>query len=159
METFDRTEYERWFATAGTGLAAARHAGDGGFHHIAVLQAEQAAQCALKALLHAVGAGSEARGHDLLRLAAACERLAGLALDDGHATRLRALGNDYMPTRYPDALPGGTPADYYDGEQATAAITTAEQLLAAVAATWEGLEREAAATHEMPDDGTLEPGP
>lgn len=150
METFDRTEYERWYLTAETGVAAARHAAAGGFHHVAVLQAEQAAQCGLKALLHALGAGEEARGHDLLRLAGACVRLAGLGLDEDLTARLRALGNDYMPTRYPDALPGGTPADYYDKEQSATAITTSEQILGSVSDTWADLQREAA--DEQPDE-------
>jgi HEPN domain-containing protein len=43
--------------------------------------------------------------------------------------RWAALDQQYMPTRYPDALPGGTPADVYTLEQAEAATATAREVL------------------------------
>lgn len=53
--TFDEAEYARWLRAATEHLAAARHAQQGAFHAQAVLSSEQAAQCALKAVLHGVG--------------------------------------------------------------------------------------------------------
>lgn len=65
----DATEYERWQQTAESNLAAARREADAEAHHIACALAEQAAQCALKGLLHGFGAAREAYGHGLVRLA------------------------------------------------------------------------------------------
>lgn len=61
----DETERDRWRAHADDELRAAKHNAGGGFHHVAVLHAELAAQCALKALLRGVGRTEHARGHDL----------------------------------------------------------------------------------------------
>ncbi|MBC8249509.1 MAG: HEPN domain-containing protein [Anaerolineales bacterium] len=38
----------------------------------------------------------------------------------------------YIPTRYPNALPGGVPAEVYDEEDATGAIALASKVLAMV---------------------------
>ena len=51
----DRDEWIRWWATALDRRAVARQLLDGSHHPAAVLHAEQAAQCALKGLLHGVG--------------------------------------------------------------------------------------------------------
>lgn len=47
----------------------------------------------------------------------------------GECTRWAALDQHYIPTRYPDALPGGTPADVYTLEQAQAATESARDVL------------------------------
>ena len=43
--------------------------------------------------------------------------------------QLAALDQHYIPTRYPDALPGGTPADVYTLEQARGATQSAREVL------------------------------
>lgn len=43
------------------------------------------------------------------------------------------LDQYYVPTRYPNGLPGGIPSDVYTGDQA-AAVDTARQVVAAVRA-------------------------
>ena len=144
MDLFDRTEYERWLAACDDELAAARHNATGGFHHVAVLHAEQAAQCALKGLLHGVGAGAQARGHGLASLAERCAHAAGLALNDAAREALADLAREYLPARYPDALPEGTPAQHYGAGSASRALTTAEQVRDLVQATWQRLHEEAA---------------
>ncbi|MDQ3430830.1 MAG: HEPN domain-containing protein [Actinomycetota bacterium] len=133
-------EYERWMDTARENLRVARHNAAGGFHPAAVLFAEQAAQCAFKALLHAAGAGERARGHGLLTLAGAVQELAGMALDEAQRTRLAALARTYQSSRYPDALPEGTPRDYYGADTAEAAIDTAASLLERVTAGYRALQ-------------------
>ncbi|MGA9347556.1 MAG: HEPN domain-containing protein [Anaerolineae bacterium] len=42
------------------------------------------------------------------------------------------LDRFYIPTRYPNALPGGVPAEVYDEEDATGAIALASKVLATV---------------------------
>ncbi|HWB70955.1 MAG TPA: HEPN domain-containing protein [Egibacteraceae bacterium] len=155
MTTFDATEYERWLETAREDVRVARYTAEGGFHHAAVLYAEQAAQCALKALLHAVGAGQEARGHGLLSLADACERWAGLELGQQQREALGDLALSYQTSRYPDALPEGTPSDHYGAGAADKAIETAVATLKAVEAAYADLR---AADPPARDGLTTEPG-
>lgn len=139
MTPLDEAEHERWRAHADEELRAAAHNADGGFHHVAVLHAEQAAQCALKALLRGIGRSEQARGHDLLRLADEVAANAALEVDDELRQGLSTLARDYLPSRYPDALPGGTPSGHYGVRDAGRAIATAEDVLAAVDAAWTAL--------------------
>ena len=44
------------------------------------------------------------------------------------------LDQYYVPTRYPNGLPGGIPSDVYTKTQATAAVDIARQVVAAVRA-------------------------
>ena len=62
----DGTEFDRWRAEATEALETARLARNGGRRNWACFLAEQAAQLAVKATLHGVGAGPW--GHDLLEL-------------------------------------------------------------------------------------------
>lgn len=133
---FDEPEYRRWVRAAEEHLAAAEHARGGGFHSASVLSAEQAAQCVLKALLHGVGLPALARGHDLLVLAAAATDEAGLELSTEDHAALAELGLQYQPSRYPDALPGGTPGDWFTHVQSATSGATAARLLSTVAARW-----------------------
>jgi HEPN domain-containing protein len=59
----DRTEFERWRREASGALLHAELAEGAELHNWACFSAEQAAQLAVKGLLHAVGAGSW--DHDL----------------------------------------------------------------------------------------------
>lgn len=142
---FDASEYGRWMSTARDNVAVARYSAEGGFHPAAVLHAEQAAQCALKALLHAVGRGERARGHGLLSLLDASRREAGLAVSDDLRDALADLARSYQPTRYPDALPEGTPRDHYGATTSPPAIETAQRILDEVERTWDALRRSAEA--------------
>jgi HEPN domain-containing protein len=143
MATFDDAEYDRWMQTAEEHLRVAQHDEDGGFFSSAVLHAEQAAQCALKALLHGVGRPQEARGHGLLSLADRCARLAALSLNEEDRLALTRLARDYLPSRYPDALPQGTPMAHFGPADAEQARRTADRIVEAVASTWSGLARAA----------------
>lgn len=146
MATFDEVEYERWLETARGHLRVARHDTEGRFYSAAVLQGEQAAQCALKALLHGVGHKQAARGHGLLSLAEACEQSAGLLLSGDDRQALARLARDYQPTRYPDALPEGTPMGHYGEQDAGRALEIASQIVEAVGATWGRLMHEVGGT-------------
>lgn len=44
------------------------------------------------------------------------------------------LDQYYVPTRYPNGLPGGIPSDVYTENQAAAAVDIARQVVAAVRA-------------------------
>lgn len=148
----DEADYGRWLVAARDNLSAARYNADGEIYHVAVLLAEQAAQCALKALLHGVGANREARHHDLLALADAGADHAGLALTGNQREAVGNLAREYKPTRYPDALPGGTPRDYYGPSSAHEAMGVAEAVIAAVETCWSALTHAGADAEASRED-------
>lgn len=82
-------------------------------HEWACFAAHQATEKALKGLNLALG--QQAWGHTLTRLWAAVPGKADLlpphpeAIDD----RLRLLDGFYIPTRYPDSYPEGTPGEHF----------------------------------------------
>lgn len=67
-------------------------------------------------------------GHALVELAASVPVMARFR------DSLAVLDQYYVPTRYPNGLPGGIPSDVYTGDQAAAAVDTARQVVAAVRA-------------------------
>jgi HEPN domain-containing protein len=58
--------------------------------------------------------------------------VAGMPLDDDVRNAGVRLARHYQPTRYPDALPGGTPRERYTADDAEVAIADAEAIVAAV---------------------------
>jgi HEPN domain-containing protein len=52
------------------------------------------------------------------------------AIDANLLDRARALDKLYIPTRYPNGLAGGAPADFYTRPEAERAIADAEAVLA-----------------------------
>lgn len=125
-------EAARWLTQAERDLAAARDLAQTGHHNVACFQAQQAAEKAAKAVLYARGA-EDVFGHsvrELLRAAAASAP--SLAPLDDAAMRLDRL---YIPTRYPNGLPGGIPADAFTAADSSEAIAHAEAILAAARAT------------------------
>lgn len=91
-------------------------------HEWACFAAHQATEKALKALNLALG--QQAWGHTLTRLWAAVPEGEALdppppeALDD----RLRLLDGFYIPTRYPDSYPEGTPGEHFGRLQSEQAL-------------------------------------
>lgn len=134
----DRTEFARWRVAADRALGASAAQAEAGFPEWACFLAEQAAQLALKGLLHGIGVG--AWGHDLTELAARVSTEIGPPWPDAAASRAERLARFYLPTRYPDALPGGVPGDRFSAEDVAAACEDAAGLLATVDSTWTALE-------------------
>ena len=62
-------------------------------------------------------------GHSLVELAQP------LGLDDTLRRELAILDQYYMPTRYPNGLPGGLPYEVYSADQAAAAVATCDRLI------------------------------
>jgi HEPN domain-containing protein len=104
------TEAARWLEQARRDLDDARYAAAGARWNLACFLSQQAAEKALKAYLFAQGAEA-VWGHSV----------AELCHDAGvHDTQFAELGREaaaldqyYIPTRYPNGLPGGIPADAY----------------------------------------------
>jgi len=112
------SEAARWLEQARRDLDDARFAASGKRWNLACFLSQQAAEKARKAYLY--GRGAEAVwSHSVAEL---CRDAAA------HDAAFAELGSDaaaldqyYIPTRYPNALPGGIPADAYtraDGDRA-----------------------------------------
>lgn len=114
-----------WLDEANGDLEHARHDMEGGFHNWACFSAQQAAEKAVKAVFQRMGA--EAWGHsvaDLLR-----------ELDKRHAVPnafvdgALELDKAYIPTRYPNAHPSGSPRSRYTREEARRLIRYAGRIV------------------------------
>lgn len=119
LALFDEAEIERWFRQAEQTLKAAEHDIAGGFWNWACFKAEQAAQFATKGLLRAFG--EPAFGHSLTRLVRDLERL-GIEVPENIHKASQLLEREYIPTRYADTYPSGSPYEFYDRERAETAL-------------------------------------
>ncbi len=125
-----RDEGLRWLGQARRDLDDARYLQEGERWSLTCFHAQQAAERALKGLLILRGA-EDPWGHSVADLA----QLA-VSLDERwRSWRVDVTGLDlyYIPTRYPDALPGGLPADAFTGDDAERALGKAQGVLDAVA--------------------------
>ena len=125
------TEAERWLEQARRNLDDARYAAAGSRWNLACFLAQQAAEKALKAFLY--GRGAEAVwGHSVAELCVDAARH-DRAFDDLRA-EAGALDQYYIPTRYPNGLPGGIPADAYTQADAERALARSAAVIDAVGA-------------------------
>ncbi len=126
MAVFDSGEYRRWLAQAEHTLASARRDAEAGDFAWACFKAQQAGEYAVKALLR--GLSRPAYGHAIRRL---LQEVAALALElpEGVQAAGQLLDRHYVPTRYPDAYPEGSPHEYYDARAAEEAVTAAHQII------------------------------
>ena len=114
-----------WMDEAKGDLEHARNDMQGGFYNWACFSAQQAAEKATKAVFQRMGA--ETWGHsvaDLLRELSKKhdipEELSDQALE---------LDKAYIPTRYPNAHPSGSPRSRYIKEEARRLIEYAERIV------------------------------
>lgn len=122
-------EAERWLEQARRDLGAARTIFNDGLWWITCFQAQQAAEKAVKAFLYGTGERI-VLGHSVAELVArAAERNPGFESLRASAS---ALDRFYIPTRYPNGLPGGIPAEAYTDQDARQALEMAEAVLAFV---------------------------
>lgn len=133
----DAQEFERWRSEAGRALHSARLQSREELQNWACFLAEQAAQLAVKALLH--GLGRAPWGHDLAMLARMLEE-AGVAPPSEMHEVMLTLSRYYIATRYPDAHAAGAAGDHYTARDARAALEDAERTLAWVDDTWRSLQ-------------------
>ena len=103
-----------WLEQAQGDLAHARNDLEDGFYDWACFSAQQAAEKAAKAVLHR--AGAEAWGHsvaDLLTEVGKSHPVSGPLVDAA-----LELDKAYIPARYPDAHPSGSPRRRYTRAEA-----------------------------------------
>jgi HEPN domain-containing protein len=132
----DDEEFRRWREESDRALQGARLQSEAGLHNWACFSAEQAAQLAIKALLHGLGRGPW--GHDLVRLAELGTE-AGLEVPSRVEDAARRLGRHYIPARYPDAHPSGPAGAHYGAADAEEALRDAGEILGFVDRTWGSL--------------------
>lgn len=136
MTPIDSTEYTRWRENANDALRGARAQRQVGVHNWACFSSEQAAQLAVKGLLHGIGRGPW--GHDLVELSLRFED--EIQIPDDVRTALLRLSHFYIQTRYPDAHAGGLVGDRYGEPESAAALSDAERVMRWVDETWEALQ-------------------
>ncbi len=106
-------------------LASARLQLEGGFWEWACFASHQAAEKAIKAVYQKLGGEGWGRGLvDLLQ--GLRERLA-VAAEVEHCARL--LDRYYIPTRYPNAWPQGSPGSHHTREETEHAVRCAQTAL------------------------------
>jgi HEPN domain-containing protein len=121
-----RANADRWLAAARDDLESARYLASGGRHAPACFFSQQAAEKAVKAFHYGQGARS---------VRALVEKLSPREPRfDSLLDAARELDLFYVPTRYPNGLDSGTPADAFSAAQSTRAIELAARFLDAAAA-------------------------
>lgn len=124
-------EGQRWLRQAQEDLRWARHLAGQGAHHLACFLSQQVTEKALKAFLYAQGE-EIVLGHSVERLCAAAAEFEPEFR--AHARRWSILDGYYIPTRYPNGLPDGIPADVYTQHAAADAVELAEEAVECIAA-------------------------
>jgi len=119
-------EAGRWFLQAIQDLDDAKFNLSGKRYNVACFLAQQTGEKALKAYLFLKGA-EEVWGHSTAEL---CKDAVSFD-NDFRAIESEASSLDkyYIPTRYPNALPGGIPAQAFDENDAKRAIYLAEKII------------------------------
>jgi HEPN domain-containing protein len=119
-----RDEARHWMLQAEEDLATARANLDAERFYAVSLFSQQAAEKALKAVLIQRHGTTPPRSHDLVRLA---ERA---GVDPDIFPELEELTGAYAVVRYPDAAPGGVPAEAIDLQAALRHLAIAEGIVA-----------------------------
>jgi len=114
-----------WIRQAERDLESARAQKEDGFYEWSSFISQQAAEKAVKAVFQKLGI--EAWGHSLFEL------LKGLREEVGVPEEIlnsgRYLDKFYIPTRYPNGWPAGSPFEYITEEDAENAIIHSEKII------------------------------
>jgi len=129
MRNNNLIEAKRWTDEASNDIVAAEWLASGKFYSKTCFLSQQAAEKALKGFLISKGV-RDFTGHSTDFLLHKCSKfdasLKSLSRD------CKRLDRHYIPTRYPDGLPEGTPHENYTVEDATEAIEMAKKVVYAV---------------------------
>ena len=128
----NRTEAKHWYSQARFDLEAARGSAAAGHWEWACFQAQQAAEKGSTALLLRQGKRQFLSHsiHDLL------DEIQKFAPEFESVSEARRLNEYYIPTRYPNGLPGTVvPHDFYDEKEARECVDLAESVLELISRT------------------------
>lgn len=119
-------EFGRWLDQSLKDLDDARFCAQGGRYHLACFLCQQAAEKALKAFLYL-------KGHQVVWGHSVAELISDAAADDSRFEGLREKGarldRYYIPTRYPNGLPGGIPSESFSPRDAEEALSEAAAVI------------------------------
>ena len=118
--------FNDWFRQAEADLKHSRNSLEAGDYDWACFSSQQAAEKAVKALHEK--RGMEAWGHTVTILLGDLKPL--LQVPDDLIQSAKVLDKHYIPTRYPNGLPGAVPYEVYTAEQTRDALATCEQVIA-----------------------------
>lgn len=126
ISLFDQEEFSRWWEQAKHTISSAQRDVNQGDFAWGSFKAQQAAEYSIKALIR--GIGRIAVGHSTLKL---LEELAaeGFQIEAEVLAAARLIDRHYIPPRYPDAYPAGSPFEFYDLETAQEAISAAQKIM------------------------------
>ncbi|MHA1653742.1 MAG: HEPN domain-containing protein [Candidatus Thorarchaeota archaeon] len=116
---------EDWLRQAKNNLEHAVLSHNAGHYQWACFAAQQAAEMATKALFRALGA--DAWSHSVARLLR--DLPDPIDVDERMLALARVLDRHYVPARYPNGLPAGTPREAFDGTDAEEAIRAARSIV------------------------------
>lgn len=123
---FDFEEFERWLDQAIYTLDSAKRDLTANDYSWCCFKAQQAAEYALKGLLR--GLGIAGFGHSNLKLVEELIK-AGVEISSELSRQVRDLDRHYIPPRYADAFPAGSPYQFYDFETAEEAVKFSEAII------------------------------
>ena len=123
------SEAFRWLMQAKRDLDDAEYSKKGKRHNLACFLAQQSAEKALKAYLFFKGA-EEVWGHSVAELSHNASDFDNRFIELGKTAA--SLDKYYIPTRYPNGLPGGIPSDAFIKEDADLAIRIANKVISLV---------------------------
>jgi HEPN domain-containing protein len=118
-----RAEGLRWLLQAENDLAYAELGVREGFFAQACFHAQQISEKALKAMHYGALGKRVVYGHSLVKL------FAGLSLPPDLRDDLAVLDQYYIPTRYPNGLPGVLPYEVYTRRQAESALEVSRRVI------------------------------
>jgi len=134
----DKEEFLRWIESAKRTLTSAEGDSERGDYNWTCFKAQQAAEMAVKALLH--GLGLPTYGHSVSRLLSdLASREVSVSSDLMRSAQV--LDRYYVPTRYPNAWAEGAPHEYFAQEDARDALSLAGKVLEWVEELWRYLEK------------------
>lgn len=122
-------EGSRWWRQALQDYDDALYCQEGRRFHLTAFLAQQSAEKAIKAFLYAQGV-PEVRGHSVAELVRAAARIDRSF--KGIQAQAALLDKYCIPTRYPNGLPGGIPAEAFDAHDAERALELARLVLETV---------------------------
>jgi len=119
-------EAKRWFSEAEWDLETARILHESRRYNSCAFLCQQAAEKSAKALLYSVG--ESPYGHSVLQLLQRFAEACGKDISDVRSFAAE-LDRHYIPARYPNAMPSGSPHENYDQEVSQRALQYAEGIL------------------------------
>lgn len=130
MSPDSHEEALKWLIEAREDVSAAEHLRSGNHYSHACFHSQQAAEKALKAFLYEYEV-EEPWGHSLVTLLEEAATYDNTLLEPLYRVAT-ILDRFYIPTRYPNGLPGGLPSKSYHEDDADQTIRLAKKIIDAI---------------------------